>query len=176
MTRAMSVIDDCINKLKIRGKHKGKWSWRKAYSSKKWSGARRPDGPATTALIDKWLGFLWALILMLSGMKILSRFQQSEPSHMANALSGSSLPGCGTPFQMTWGKLQNLPNFGAKFAPGRARDADVPSVAAREVSQHVSWFTVIFLFLVGSHVILKCLVYLLYFFFCCRISFLPIIA
>ena len=25
---------------------------------------------------------------MLSGMKILSRFQQSEPSHMANALAG----------------------------------------------------------------------------------------
>ena len=40
-------------------------------------------------------------LLMLSGMKILSRFQQSEPSHMANALSGLSLPGFGTPFKMT---------------------------------------------------------------------------
>ena len=33
-----------------------------------------------------------------------------------------------------------------------------------------------FLFLVGSHVILKFLVYLPYFFLCCRISILPIIA
>ena len=47
----------CINKLKIRGKHKEKKNQnekkgtrRKAYSSKKWSGARRPAGPATTAL------------------------------------------------------------------------------------------------------------------------------
>ena len=88
---------------------------------------------------------------------------------MANALSGSSLPGCGTPFQMTLGKLQNLPNFGAKFAPGRARAADVPSVAVPGVSQHVSWFTVIFL--VGSHVILNLLVYLLYFFFAAGSAF-----
>ena len=51
-------------------------------------------------------------------------------------------------------KVTEFAKFGAKFAPGRARAADVPSVAVREVSQHVSWFTVIFLFLVGSHVIL----------------------
>ena len=82
-------------------------------------------------------------------MKILSRFQQSEPSHIANAHSGSSLPGCGTPFRMTLGKLQNLPNFGAKFAPGQARAADVPSVAVREVSVYCYIFI-----LVGSHAIL----------------------
>ena len=57
MTRATSVIDDCINKLKIRGKHKEKWAKErkkghdgKQIRPKKWSGARRPAGPATTAL------------------------------------------------------------------------------------------------------------------------------
>ena len=52
MTRAMSVIDNCINKLcrlnKIKGKHKVKWAKmrKKGYGGKhtrpnKWSGARR---------------------------------------------------------------------------------------------------------------------------------------
>ena len=57
MTRATSVIDDCINKLKIRGKHKEKWAKtrKKGHGGKhtrpkKWSGARHPAGPATTAL------------------------------------------------------------------------------------------------------------------------------
>ena len=50
-------FDDCINKLKIRGKHKGKWAKtrKKGHGGKhtrpkKWSGARRPAGPATAAL------------------------------------------------------------------------------------------------------------------------------
>ena len=47
----------------------------------------------------------------------------------------------------------------------------MPSVAVREVSQLVSWFTVIFLFLFGSHVILKFAVYLLYFFFAAGSAF-----
>ena len=57
MTRATSVIDDCINKLKIRGKRKEKWAKTgkkghvgKHTRPKKWSGARRSAGPATTAL------------------------------------------------------------------------------------------------------------------------------
>ena len=57
MTCATSVIDDCINKLTIRGKHKEKKAKtrKKGHSGKhtgpkKWSGARRPAGTATTAL------------------------------------------------------------------------------------------------------------------------------
>ena len=57
MTRATSVNDDCINKLKIRGitkKNEPKREKRDTAESilvqKKWSGARRPAGPATTAL------------------------------------------------------------------------------------------------------------------------------
>ena len=57
MTHSTSVIDDCINKLKIRGKHKEKWAKtrKKGHGGKhtrpkKLSGARRPGGPATTAL------------------------------------------------------------------------------------------------------------------------------
>ena len=47
MTRASSVIDDYINKLAKKRKkgHGGKHT-----RPKKWSGARRPAGPATTAL------------------------------------------------------------------------------------------------------------------------------
>ena len=73
--------------------------------------------------------------------------------------------------QMHLNETNNLPNFGAKFAPGQAQAADVPSVAVWEVSKHVSWFTVIFSFLVGSHVILNFLVYLLYFFFAAGSAF-----
>ena len=59
MTRATSVIDDCINKLKIRCKHKKNHCQNekkkrhdgKQIRPKKWSGARRPAGPATTALL-----------------------------------------------------------------------------------------------------------------------------
>ena len=58
MTRSTSFIDDCINKLKIRGKYKEKRAKtrKKGHGGKhtrpkKWSGARRPAGPATTALI-----------------------------------------------------------------------------------------------------------------------------
>ena len=50
--------DESINKLKIRGKHKEKWAKtrKKGHGGKhtrpkKWSGARRPAGPATTALV-----------------------------------------------------------------------------------------------------------------------------
>ena len=58
MTHATSVIDDCINKLKIRGntkknepKTRKKGHGGKHTRPKKWSGARRPAGPATTALM-----------------------------------------------------------------------------------------------------------------------------
>ena len=57
MTRATSVIDDCINELKIRGKRKVKRAKTrkrghggKHIRPKEWSGARRHAGPATTAL------------------------------------------------------------------------------------------------------------------------------
>ena len=50
MTRATSVIDDCINKLKIRAKTRKKGHGGKHTRPKKWCGARRPAGPATTAL------------------------------------------------------------------------------------------------------------------------------
>ena len=55
MTRATSVMDDCINKLKIRAQRKMSQNEKKGHGGKhthpkKWSGARRPAGPATTAL------------------------------------------------------------------------------------------------------------------------------
>ena len=51
MTRATSAIDDCIDKLKMSQNEKKKGYGGKHTRPKKWSGARRPAGPATTALI-----------------------------------------------------------------------------------------------------------------------------
>ena len=53
-------------------------------------------------------------------------------------------------------KVTNLPNLGAKFAPGRARAADVLSDAVREVSQHISWFIVIFCFKLKTNFCFAC--------------------
>ena len=47
----------------------------------------------------------------------------------------------------------------------------MPSVAVREVSQHVSWFAVISLFKLNSHVIIKFAVYMLYYFFAAGSAF-----
>ena len=48
MTRATSVIDDCINKLKIRGKHKEKWA-----KTRKKGTRRKKSGPALAVLPDR---------------------------------------------------------------------------------------------------------------------------
>ena len=61
MTRATSVIDNCINNFgrlnKIRVKSKISRNKKKGHGGKhtrpkKWSGARLPAGPATMALCD----------------------------------------------------------------------------------------------------------------------------
>ena len=79
MIRATSVIDDCINKLKIRGKHKEKRvkTRKKEHGGKhtrpkKWIGARRPAGPATTALLI--LVFLYRSLTALAVFVIVLYF------------------------------------------------------------------------------------------------------
>ena len=68
-------------------------------------------------------------------------------------------------------KVTEFAEFRRQIRTWTARAAELPSVAVREVSQHVSWLTVIFSFLVGSHVILKFAVYLKYFFFAAGSAF-----